>query len=89
MTFPRHKILLQLFKTLAFIINVFCLFFPLTYNDMSVGVVVMEMGFEQGICVGVVHLRWRVDQRSIPAHPELHSPGMLSASLAWRLTEPL
>lgn len=49
----------------------------------------MEMGFEQGICVGVVHLRWRVDQRSIPAHPELHSPGMLSASLAWRLTEPL
>lgn len=49
----------------------------------------MEMGFEQGIRVGVVHLRWRVGRRSTPAHPELRSPGMLSASLAWRLTEPL
>lgn len=52
-------------------------------------VVAMELSFEQGICVGVVHLRWRVGRRSTPAHPELRSPGMLSASLAWRLTEPL
>lgn len=49
----------------------------------------MEMACEQGVCVGVVHLRWREGRRSTPAHPELHSPGMLSASLAWMLTEPL
>lgn len=49
----------------------------------------MEMGFEQGICVGVVHLRWRVGRRSTPAHPELHSPGRLSVSSAWRLRGPL
>lgn len=49
----------------------------------------MEMDCEQGVRVGVVHLRWRVGRRSTPARPELHSPGMLSASLAWMLTEPL
>lgn len=49
----------------------------------------MEMCFEQCIYVGVDHLRWRVDRRSTPAHQELHSPGTLSASSAWRLMEPL
>lgn len=91
--FPHHKKTLQKLSKNHCLLHrdiSQCFFFPLTYSEwVSVGVVVMEMDFERGICVGVVHLRWRVGRRSTPAHPELRSPGRLSASSAWRLTEPL
>lgn len=57
-------------------------------SPLKEGTIVVIVATEMIFVVGV-NLRWRAGRTSTPAHRERRSPGRLSASSVWRLTEPL